>query len=166
MHLLDNYTIDSRTRYENHTLFYTAADSDPIELRGFLAAAILAALLVDTDEGDVRAIALDTEEEQAQFFLRYDREVRREDWGYLSAEIYQLRDNYVQISLRKYTNSATITSSLSAYRTVSLSSAPINAFSPSRWNCWRTICAVWSWSLSGNIYGRRCLGKCLSDNGS
>ena len=96
MHLLDNYTIDSRTRYENHTLFYTAADSDPIELRGFLAAAILAALLVDTDEGDVRAIALDTEEEQAQFFLRYDREVRREDWGYLSAEIYQLRDNYVQ----------------------------------------------------------------------
>ena len=97
MYLLDNYTIDSRTRYENHTLFYTAADSDPIELRGFLGAALAAVLLVDTDEGNARAIALDTEEEQAQFFARYDREVRRKDWGYLSAEIYQLRDNYVQL---------------------------------------------------------------------
>lgn len=58
MHLLDNYTIDARTRYENHTLFYTAADSDPIELRGILAAAILAALLVDTDEGDARGLRL------------------------------------------------------------------------------------------------------------
>ena len=32
MHLLDNYTIDARTRYENHTLIYTAADSDMIAL--------------------------------------------------------------------------------------------------------------------------------------
>lgn len=97
MHLLDNYTIDARTRYENHTLFYTAADSDPIELRGFLAAAILAALLVDTDEGDARAIAIDTDEQRADFFARYDREVRRKDWGYLSAELNLLRDNYVRL---------------------------------------------------------------------
>lgn len=97
MHLLDNYIIDARTRYENHTLFYTAADSDPIELRGFLAAAILAALLVDTDEGDARAIAIDTDEQRADFFARYDREVRRKDWGYLSAELSQLRDNYVRL---------------------------------------------------------------------
>ena len=97
MHLLDNYIIDARTRYENHTLFYTAADSDPIELRGFLAAAILAALLVDTDEGDARAIAIDTDEQRADFFARYDREVRRKDWGYLSAELNLLRDNYVRL---------------------------------------------------------------------
>lgn len=97
MHLLDNYTIDARTRYENHTLFYTVADSDPIELRGILAAAILAALLVDTDEGDARGIALDTDEQREDFFARYEKEVRREDWGYLSAELNQLRDNYVQL---------------------------------------------------------------------
>ena len=42
-YLLDNYIISPSTRYENHTLIYTAADSDPIELRGILAAAILAA---------------------------------------------------------------------------------------------------------------------------
>ena len=59
MHLLDNYTIDARTRYENHTLIYTAADSDPIELRGILAAAILAALVAEAaSQGISRATAL------------------------------------------------------------------------------------------------------------
>ena len=99
IHLLDNYTIDARTRYEGHTLFYTPENADPIELRGILAAAILAALIVDTDEGDARGIALDTDEQRAEFFTRYEREVRRDDWGYLSAEIRQLRENYVQIAV-------------------------------------------------------------------
>ena len=67
-YLLDNYIISPSTRYENHTLIYTAADSDPIELRGILAAAILAALIVDTDEGDARGIALDTDEQREDFF--------------------------------------------------------------------------------------------------
>lgn len=98
MHLLDNYIIDPHTRYEGHTLYYTPDNADPIELRGILAAAILAALIVDTDEGDARQIALDTDAERAEFFARYEREVRRDDWGYLSAEINQLRDNYVQIA--------------------------------------------------------------------
>lgn len=103
MHLLDNYIISPSTRYENHTLIYTAADSDPIELRGILAAAILAALIVDTDEGDARGIALDTDEQREAWFQTYDREVRREDWGYLSAEISQLRDNYVQLAVDSIT---------------------------------------------------------------
>lgn len=97
--LLDNYTIDPRTRYESHRLIYTPENAEPIEFGGFLAAAILAALIVDTDEGDARGIALDTDEQRKDFFLRYDREVRRDDWGYLSAELNQLRDNYVQIAL-------------------------------------------------------------------
>ena len=96
MHLLSDYIIDARTRYEGHTLFYTPEKDETIELRGILAAAILAALLVDTDEGNARGIALDTDEDRADFFNRYKREVRREDWGYLSAEVEQLRDNYVQ----------------------------------------------------------------------
>ena len=96
MHLLDNYTFDARTRYEGHTLVYLSEDGDSIELRGFLAAAILAALLLDTDEGDARGIALDTLGQREDFFARYEREVLRDDWGYLAAELNQLRDNYVQ----------------------------------------------------------------------
>ena len=99
MHLLSDYIINARTRYEGHTLFYTPADSDPIELRGFLATAIMAALIVDTDEGDARGIVLDTPEQWEDFFARYDKEVLRDDWGYLSAEVNQLRDNYVQIAV-------------------------------------------------------------------
>jgi hypothetical protein len=90
-------------RYEAHTLFYTPEDGETIELRGFLAAAILAALLVDTDEGDARGIALDTPEQREELFARYEREVRRDDWGYLSAEVNQLRDNYVQLAVDSIT---------------------------------------------------------------
>ena len=99
MHLLDNYTICPQTRYASHTLFYSPENGDSIELRGFLGAAFFAALIVDTDEGDARGIALDTSAERENFFLRYEREVRRDDWGYLAAEINQLRDNYVQIAV-------------------------------------------------------------------
>lgn len=99
MHLLDNHIINARTRYENHTLFYTPENDEPIEFGGILAAALLAALIIDTPEGDARAIALDTDDQRTDFFTRYEREVRRDDWGYLSAEIIQLRDNYVQIAL-------------------------------------------------------------------
>lgn len=99
MHLLSDYTIDARTRYEGHTLFYTPEQGATIELRGILAASILAALIIDTDEGDARGIALDTPEQQDAFFVQYEREVRRDDWGYLSAEVEQLRENYVQIAI-------------------------------------------------------------------
>ena len=99
MHLLDNYLFDARTRYENHTLIYAPEKEPVLELRGILAASILAALLVDTDEGDARGIALDTDAEREVFFARYEKEVRRDDWGYLSAEINQLRDCYVQMEV-------------------------------------------------------------------
>ena len=99
MHLLADYTIDARTSYESHRLIYTPENAEPIEFGGFLAAAILAALIVDTDEGDARGIALDTPAQREDFFARYEREVRRDDWGYLAAEVNQLRDNYVQITL-------------------------------------------------------------------
>ena len=97
--LLDNYTIGARTRYESHRLIYTPENDEPIEFGGFLAAAILAALIVDTDEGDAREISIDTPEQRQAFFLRYEREVRRDDWGHLTAEVNQLRDNYVQLEL-------------------------------------------------------------------
>lgn len=99
MHLLSDYIINAHTRYEAHTLFYIPESGDSIELRGFLAAALLAALIVDTNEGDARGIAIDTDAERADFFARYEKEVRRDDWGYLSAEINQLRDNYIQFAV-------------------------------------------------------------------
>ena len=97
--LLADYIINPAMRYESHRLIYTPENAESIEFGGFLAAAILAALIVDTDEGDARNIALDTPEQRQDFFFRYEREVRRDDWGYLAAEVNQLRDNYVQITL-------------------------------------------------------------------
>ena len=99
MHLLADYIINPAMRYESHRLIYTPENAESIEFGGFLAAAILAALIVDTDEGDARNIALDTPAQREDFFFRYEREVRRDDWGYLAAEVNQLRDNYVQITL-------------------------------------------------------------------
>lgn len=95
--LLADYIFDERLRYEGHKLIYTPEGTEPMVLGGILGAALLAALLVDTEEGDAHNIAIDTDAERVDFFTRYDREVRRDDWGYLSAEVNQLRDNYVQI---------------------------------------------------------------------
>ena len=77
MHLLSDYTIDARTRYESHRLIYMPENEESIEFGGILGTAILAALIVDTDEGDARNIALDTDAERAEFFARYEREVLR-----------------------------------------------------------------------------------------
>ena len=97
--LLDNYTVDARTLFESHRLIYTPENAETVELGGFLAAAVFAALIVDTPECDARNVALDTDPQREHFFACYDREVRRNDWGYLSAELNQLRDNYVQLTL-------------------------------------------------------------------
>lgn len=101
MNLLADIVLSEKLRYESHSLIYTPADEDPIVLTGFLGAAVLAALLVDTPEGEERGVAVDTPEQREQFFLRYDREVRRDDWGYLEAEVRQLRDSYVQFVVGK-----------------------------------------------------------------
>ena len=95
--LLSDHIFSPAMRYEAHRLHVTRADNeDEFVFGGFLGAALAAVLLLDTDEGNTRGICLYTDAEKEQFFARYDREVLRDDWGYLSAEIYQLRDNYVQ----------------------------------------------------------------------
>ena len=96
--LLSDYIFSPAMRYEAHRLYVILADDeDEFVFGGFLGAALAAVLLVDTDEGNTRGICLYTDAETEQFFARYDREVLRDDWGYLSAEINQLRDNYVQL---------------------------------------------------------------------
>lgn len=101
--VLDNYIISPSTRYESHRLIYAPHGEDPIEMGGILAAALFCAFIIDTDEGDRRELALDSDEQREAWFKAYEREVRREDWGYLSAEISQLRDNYVQLAVDSIT---------------------------------------------------------------
>ena len=97
MHLLDNYIISPSARYESHRLIY-AGEGQPIELTGMLAAAVLAALLVDTPEGDKRGIAIDDNAQREQFFLRYEREVRRENGGLFTTEVESLCQNYMELA--------------------------------------------------------------------
>ena len=98
--LLSDYIFSPAMRYESHRLYITRpGDEEPLIFGGFLGAAIAAVMLFGTDEGDARDIRLYTGDGKEDFFRRYDREVLRDDWGYLSAEINQLRDNYVQIHL-------------------------------------------------------------------
>lgn len=98
MHLLDNHIIDAHTRYESHRLIYTPDNQEPLEFGGFLAAAILAALIVDTDEGDARDLALDTPSEREQFFARYEREVRRDNGGLFITEVQALNEAYLEFT--------------------------------------------------------------------
>ena len=101
--LLSDYIFSDKLRYEKHRLVYSPEHEEPIVLGGFLAAAFLAALIVDTDEEDSRDISLDTDVERDAFFVRYEKEIRRDDWGYLSAEIAQLSDNYIQLAVGDHT---------------------------------------------------------------
>lgn len=97
--LFSNYTFSCCMRYESHQLIYKPENEDPLIIGGMLGAALLAALLVNTSEGDKRGIALETDEERKAFFAQYERELIREDGGLLSVEIRQLNDAYVQIEL-------------------------------------------------------------------
>jgi len=98
MHLLDDYIIDARTRYESHRLIHTPENEEPIEFCGILAAAVLAALIVDTDEGDARGIALDTPADREAFFARYEREVRRDNGGLFTSEVQALNEAYMEFT--------------------------------------------------------------------
>ncbi len=95
--LLSDHIFSPSMRYESHRLYISRPDGeDEFVFGGFLGAALAAVFLVHTPEGDARGIRLYTDDEKEAFFALYDREVLRDDWGYLSAEIDQLRDNYVQ----------------------------------------------------------------------
>lgn len=95
MNLLSDHIISETLRYEAHKLFYEPKGEEPVVLTGFLGAATLAAMLVDTPEGDARGIAVDTDEQRNEFYDRYEREVRRENGGLLTTEVQSLAQNYV-----------------------------------------------------------------------
>ena len=62
--MLEDIVLSDSLRYEGHKLIY--GTDDPIRIEGAFGAAILCALLVDTEEGNRRAIAIDSETGELQ----------------------------------------------------------------------------------------------------
>lgn len=99
-HLLNDYIFSDNLRYEAHRLVYTySSTEEPIQIGGFFGAALLCSLLINSEEGGLREIPLDIERKMDFLFDRYEQEVIANDWGYLSAELIQLNDAYVQFTV-------------------------------------------------------------------
>lgn len=93
--MLEDYQISENLRYENHYL--KVVDTD-VQIGGVYGAALVCALMVDTDEGTRRGIAIDSAVERQAWMVLYEREVRREGWGLLSKEVELLRDAYIELA--------------------------------------------------------------------
>ena len=96
--MLEDIVLSDSLRYEGHKLIADMPSAGPFRIEGAFGAAILCALLVDTEEGDRRAIAIDSDEDKAEWIKRYEREVRREEWGLLPVEVDMLCDAYLALS--------------------------------------------------------------------
>ncbi len=93
--MLEDYIINEQIRYENHYLKVAQTD---IEIGGVTGAALLSALIVDTEEGNRRGIAIDTAAERMAWIKKYEREVRRDEWGLIGAEVELLNDAYIGLA--------------------------------------------------------------------
>ena len=93
--MLEDYIINEQIRYENH---YLKVAQTEIEIGGVTGAALLSALIVDTEEGVRRGIAIDSDAERMAWIAKYEREVRREEWGLLGAEVELLNDAYIGLA--------------------------------------------------------------------
>ena len=93
--MLEDYIIDDRLRYENHYLKVAQTD---VAIGGVAGAALLSALIVDTEEGTRRGIAIDSDAERMAWIKKYEREVRREEWGLLGAEVELLNNVYIDLA--------------------------------------------------------------------
>jgi len=97
--MLENIILSDSLRYEGHTLIY--GTDDPIRIEGAFGAALLCSLLVDTEEGNRRAIAIDSDPDKQEWIKRYEHEVRREGWGLIEKEVNMLAEAYEQLALSK-----------------------------------------------------------------
>ena len=93
--MLEDYRFSEDMAYTSHRLIIRGKD---IEIGGVLGAALVSALLVDTDEGNRRGIAIDSEAEQIAWIKKYEREVRREEWGLLTVETQLLSEAYIAVA--------------------------------------------------------------------
>ncbi|MBQ2189598.1 MAG: hypothetical protein II452_01880 [Paludibacteraceae bacterium] len=98
--LLADHIFSNTLRYEGHRLVFAYSDTEePISIGGFLGAALLSVRLINSEEGELRGIPLDITDKQDLLFTRYEQEVLADDWGYLLAEMNQLNDAYIQLSV-------------------------------------------------------------------
>ncbi len=155
MKLLSDYIFSPALRYEAHRLIYTPENADSIELSGIMGAAVLAALLVDTPEGDARGIAVDTDAERNEFYDRYEREVRRDGWGILGEEIRRLSESYIELAVSNVPLSELCPNpriySLAMELVVSYMQRLVReVFCDHIWECfdWRFPFAKWLWDAS------------------
>ena len=96
--MLEDYRFSEDMSYTSHRLMVRGKD---IEIGGVLGAALVSALLVDTDEGNRRGIAIDSEAEQIAWIKKYERKVRREEWGLLTVETRLLSEAYISVATEK-----------------------------------------------------------------
>ena len=93
--MLEDYIINEQIRYENHYLKVAQTD---IEIGGVTGAALLSALIVDTEEGVRRGIAIDSDAERMAWIAKYEREVRRDEWGLIATEVELLNNAHIEIA--------------------------------------------------------------------
>ena len=93
--MLEDYQINDNLLYEGHYL--KVVDSD-VQIGGVLGAALVCAMLVDTDEGARRGIPMDSESERKAWIKRYEREVLRDEWGLLRKEVELLSEAYIELA--------------------------------------------------------------------
>lgn len=93
--MLEDYQINDNLHYENHYL--KVVDTD-VQIGGVLGAALLCAMLVDTEEGKRREIAIDSEMEKGVWIVKYEREVRCDEWGLLNKEVQLLSEAYIGLA--------------------------------------------------------------------
>ena len=93
--MLEDYIINEQIRYENHYLKVAQTD---IEIGGVTGAALLSALIVDSEEGVRRGIAIDSDAERMAWIAKYEREVRRNEWGLIGTEVELLNNAHIEIA--------------------------------------------------------------------
>lgn len=93
--MLEDYIIDDRLRYESH---YLKVAQTEIEIGSVAGAALLSALIVDTEEGVRRGIAIDSDAERMAWIKQYEREVRRNEWGLIDTEVELLNEAYIGLA--------------------------------------------------------------------
>ena len=100
--MLEDYIFSSDLCYQGHVLCYSNPSFlEPMRIEGVFGAALVCALLADTDEGSRREILLDSAADYLQWMQRYEREVRRDGWGTLAQEVRLLADVYVQVGVEQ-----------------------------------------------------------------
>ncbi|MBQ7632225.1 MAG: hypothetical protein IJS82_05665 [Paludibacteraceae bacterium] len=93
--MLEDYQINEQLQYEGHYLKVVGTD---VQLGGVLGAALMSALLVGTEEGERRGIAISSSAERGAWIATYEREVLREAWGLLSKEVELLSEAYIELA--------------------------------------------------------------------